>query len=184
MVQLLHRFRFKCIPMGRIHTQLINLFIVLLCATSVAARDIDTTKKLSTFDRISLELEAYKPDTSTPPNDRSTQTIREIMSMRGGFNINEAIEYKLQEDRARGDIAEVDLNRLALYLQSGEGRRQLDNAVIWIYRNTFNLKELQQIKSFYATSAGQKMADRFPVLMLKSLAAAQLLKDGFMKEPH
>jgi uncharacterized protein len=156
------------------------LLVAVLSYTQSLASPIDTSKKLSTFDRISLQLQAYKPDTSAPPNDRITQTIRQIMSLRGGFNINEAIEYKIQEDRATGGMSEVDLNRLALYLQKGEGRRQLDNSIVWIYRSTFNLKELQQIKAFYATSAGQKMADSFPLLMMKSLAAAQLLKDGFM----
>jgi hypothetical protein len=160
------------------------ILAAVFAKTFSIASPIDTTKKLSTFDKISTQLQAYKPDTSTPPNDRVTQTIRQIMSLRGGFNINEAIEYKIQEDRASGGMSEVDLNRLALYLQKGEGRRQLDNSIIWIYRSTFNLKELQQIKSFYATSAGQKMADSFPILMMKSLAAAQLLKDGFMKEPE
>jgi hypothetical protein len=159
------------------------LLIAILAFTAAQSSPIDTSKKrLSAFDQISLELQAYKPDTSAPPDDRITRTIRQIMALRGGFNINEALEYKIEEDRHRGEIPEVDLNQLALYLQKGEGRRQLDNAIIWIYRSTFNLKELQQIKYFYATSAGQKMADSFPLLMLKSLAAAQLLKDGFMRD--
>ena len=159
------------------------LFVALLVYTTAQSSPIDTSKKrLSTFDKISQDLQAYKPDTSTPPADRMTQTIRQIMKLRGGFNINEALEYKIEEDRHRGETPEVDLNQLALYLQEGDGRRHLDNAIIWIYRSTFTLKELQQIKAFYATSAGQKMADSFPLLMLKSLAAAQLLKDGFMRD--
>ncbi len=161
----------------------IFVFVLLftLSCTAARANDIDTPKKQSVFDRITNELQAYRIDTSTPPADNITRTIREIRELRGGFNINEAIEYKIQELRNNHQTPEVDLNNLAIYLGQGEGRNRLDNAIIWIYRSTFNLKELKQIKAFYATSAGQKMAERFPVLMLKCLAAAQLLQDEFMK---
>jgi hypothetical protein len=157
-----------------------TLLAFVLITFSANAAEIDTGKKASAFDRISAELQAYKMNTATPPDDRITRTIKEIQQLRGGFNINEAIEYKIQEDRNRGSMPEVDLNRLAAYLQEGKGRESLNNAIVWIYRDMFTLKELKAIKAFYATSAGQKMSEQFPVLMLKCLAAAQLLKDGFV----
>src|SRR6478672_2960575 len=80
------------------------LFIAILAFTTAQSSPIDTSRKrLSTFDKISQDLQAYKPDTSTPPADRMTQTIRQIMKLRGGFNINEALEYKIEEDRHRGE---------------------------------------------------------------------------------
>jgi uncharacterized protein len=50
-----------------------------------------------------------------------------------------------------------------------------------IYREEFTYGELEKLVKFYKTSAGQKLSQRFPVVMLKSLAAAEMIK-GYLSK--
>lgn len=127
-------------------------------------------------------MSAYKPDTTPPPADKITQKIVELRKLRGGFNINEALAFKMEEDRQKGELPADVQKKLADYFTTGNGKRWLDNAVIWIYRNRFTYDELKSLVKFYKTSAGQKMASDFPVIMLESLAAGQMLKEVFDKD--
>jgi len=81
---------------------------------------------------------------------------------------------------AKGETSQSDLTKLEDYFKTGLGKKNLDNAVTWIYRNNFSYKELEQLVKFYKSPAGQKMADRFPIIMLQSLTAAQILQENFM----
>lgn len=135
------------------------------------------------FSRITRELSAFQIDTTVPPADRTTKIIRKLSALRGGFNINEAIAYKIQEDRTKKERPESELIRLQHSFSAGEGRRWLDNAVVHIYRSTFSYRELKKLVRFYRSSAGRRMADVFPLLMLKSLMAAQLIQQRILDEP-
>lgn len=159
------------------------VFIVLITVTSSFAQDNTSQKPgAAVFERIMKAATAYKLNTSTPPDDKITKKIIELRDLRGGFNINEAIAFKLEEDRQKKEMPEADLKKLADFFTTGQGKTSLDNAVTWIYRDNFTYKELKQLVKFYKTSAGQKMADNFPVIMLQSLAAAEQIKGGFMKK--
>ena len=63
----------------------------------------------------------------------------------------------------------------------GQAKIWLDNAVIHIYRQHFNRKELRQLIKFYKSSAGQKLATQFPFIMMKSLLAAQTIHDWLVE---
>ncbi len=160
----------------------INLTIVLCLFYSLSFSQSDTSTVLDAadvFKRISKELESFKLDTTAAPNDKITKKIIELRNVKGGFNINEAIKFKIGEDKQKNESSIADIEKLATFFQSGDGKRLLDNAMIWIYREHFTYSELTQLVKFYKSSAGKKMSANFPLVMLKSLAAAETIKTAF-----
>lgn len=160
------------------------LLFFMYTTAGLFAQTADTAKSKAlppAFERITRELSAYKPDTTSPPADKITQKIMELRTLRGGFNINEALAFKMEEERQKGEMPAGVQKKLTDYFTAGNGRRWLDNAVIWIYRNHFSYDELKGLVKFYKTTAGQKMASDFPAIMLESLAAGQMLKEAFDK---
>lgn len=161
------------------------LLFISVTFTHFLFAQTDTAKnnaRPSVFERITKEVSSYKPDTTTPPADKITQKIIELRKLRGGFNINEVIAYKLEEDKQKGDLTADKQKTLSDYFTTGNGKRWLDNAVIWTYRNHFTYGELKGLVKFYKTSAGQKMASDFPAIMLESLTAREAVKNYFEKE--
>jgi len=152
----------------------ITYFIIVSSAFS----QVDTAKlnHSTIFDRLTKVLKEYKPDTTAVPDDKITRKIIELRNLRGGFNINEAIEYKLGEDKQKNEIPAAAFEKFSNFLTSGNGKKWLDNAVIWIYRQHFTYRELKALVKFYKTSAGQKLATESPIIMMKSLAAADSVK--------
>ncbi len=148
----------------------------LFMQTNIFAQQKNSEAK-EMFNRIAQAMENFKPDTSNVPQDKITRTIIKLRNLRGGFNINEAISFKLQEDLQKKEITQEQYDQVHTYFFEGKGKRYLDNALIWIYRNNFNYKELKQLTKFYKTSAGKKMASQFPIVMLQSLAAGEGIKN-------
>ncbi len=134
----------------------------------------------SIFDRITAEMKEFRPDTSAVPDDKITRRIMELRALRGGFNIDEAIQFKLAEEAAKGEVPKDQMDKLTKEFTTGHGKQLLDNAVTWIYRRAFTYKELKHLVRFYKTPAGQKMAADFPIIMLQSLAAAELIHKKIM----
>lgn len=124
-------------------------------------------------------MSEFKLDSTTAPDDKITRKILELRQLKGGFNINEAIDFKLEEDRQNGEQPPAELAAFSSFMKTGNGKKWLDNAVIWIYRQQFSLKELKQIVKFYKTDGGKKMAEQFPVIMIESLAAAEIIKKRY-----
>ncbi|MES2882515.1 MAG: DUF2059 domain-containing protein [Bacteroidota bacterium] len=156
-----------------------KFFCIFLCqisAFSMIAQTDSATQLTNIFEKITSTMATFKPDTSAVAEDKITAKIRELRSVRGGFNINEAISFKLQEDRKKGDLTEEQMKQLSFYFIQGNGKRWLDNAVNHIYRNHFTYAELKSLVKFYKSSAGQKLSANFPIIMLQSLAAAELIK--------
>lgn len=152
----------------------------ILLATSSFSQT-DTAAFAGVFQRIAKNVEHYKPDTSAAPDDKSTQLIKELRALRGGFNINEAIEYKLQEEKQDKKMSDSAYNILSAFFKNGNGKRWLDNAVIWIYRQSFTHQELKTLVKFYKTSAGQKFAADFPLILIKSAMAADMIQKNVPK---
>lgn len=161
------------------------LLFAFLAASITASSQSDTLlkeKQLSIFDRISREVKDYTLDTSAAPDDKVTRKIIELRHLKGGFNINEAIDYKLEEDKQKGEIPGQEFRIFSDFMKTGNGKRWLDNAMVWIYRKHFTYKELKQLVKFYKTPAGRKMSSEFPVVMLQSLTAAEMIKNIFSKQ--
>ena len=162
----------------------IEFFIAFfLTATTVFSQvdSLNPKKKSLIFDRLTKDLKEYKLDTTEVPNDKITKVIIELRNLKGGFNINEAIEYKLEEDKQKKEFSEADFESFSFFFLNGNGKKWLDNAVIWIYRTHFTYQELKQLVKFYKTPAGQKIATEFPIIMMKSLAAAEGIKNIYIR---
>jgi uncharacterized protein len=134
------------------------------------------------FKKIKNAMTAYKLDTSSPPADKTSSLIAELRSLGGGFNINEAIEFKMEEELQEKKISEKDLAPVRESFRNGTARKWLDNAVTWIYRRHFSYKELKHIVRFYKTGPGQKLAAEFPYVMIESLAAAEMIHKQFERK--
>lgn len=154
----------------------LSIACFMILASAFAQADTARPKSSAIFTRLTNDLKDYKPDTSAVPGDKITRVITELRNLRGGFNINEAIEFKLEEDSQKKEITETEYEKLSLYFKTGNGKKWLDNAVNRIYRQHFTYRELKKLVKFYKTSAGQKMATEFPVVMMKSLVAAETIK--------
>ncbi len=155
------------------------ILIMLFYSQNLLAQDIAQLKNI--FERITSEVQSYKIDTSSVKEDRFTKKVKQLRALKGGFNINEAIEFKMAEEAKEGKTSQAELELLRASFTNGKGKQWLDNAVIHIYRQHFTYKEMKQMVRFYKTSAGQKLASDFPLIMMKSLAAAQVIHDWIVK---
>jgi hypothetical protein len=160
-------------------------FIVFNFITVFAVAQNDTAKMNGIFERITGHVKEFKLDTTQVPDDKITNKIIKLRRLRGGFNINEAIAYKQQEDKNnKGEVSPQIAAYLDEQFKTGKGKRWLDNAMIHIYRQHFTYNELKQLVRFYKTSAGKKMAEDFPLIMMKSLIAAQIIHDTLIAEQN
>lgn len=140
-----------------------------LCVNFVVAQN----QKHAVFEKITSTLKDFKVNTTAVPEDQLTKEIRKLRETNGGFNINEAISFKIGEDFTKGDLSQSEAEKLDQFFKSGKGKTDLDNAVIWIYRDSFTTSEVRKLTRFYRSSAGQKLAQNFPIVMLESLKAAE-----------
>ncbi|RYF83118.1 MAG: hypothetical protein EON98_10635, partial [Chitinophagaceae bacterium] len=82
----------------------ILLFVLTFCYAVAFAQNDSTNFHPAIFDRIAKSMSEFQLDTTAAPNDKTTKKIIELRKLRGGFNINEAIDFKLQEDKQKGDV--------------------------------------------------------------------------------
>jgi hypothetical protein len=129
------------------------------------------------FQKIMKQLQSYSIDTTTVPHDKITKKIKQLRSLKGGVNIDEAIFFKLGEEEAKNESPKETIQMLRSEFTNGKGKKWMDNAITWIYRQHFTFKELKQLVKFYKTGAGKKMATDFPVILLKSMQAAQIIQE-------
>ncbi len=150
-----------------------TIIAILLLITTFSSEAQDTEM----FRRLTEEAKNYKPDTSAAPDDKITRKIIELRSLKGGFNINEAMDFKFQEEMQKSG-ADEKWAKLSESFNHGKGKQWLDNAVIRIYREEFSYKELKQLVKFYKTPAGRKIAKDFPIIMVKSLVASAMIQQA------
>lgn len=131
----------------------------------------------SVFKTLSEAAAKFRPDFSNPPNDKMTRKINELRNLRGGFNINGAIAFKLGEEKNEHKISEEQWKALSAYFSKGEGASKINNAVVWIYRDHFTYKELKKLVKFYKTTAGRKMNEEFPLIMLKCVLLMETIRE-------
>ena len=146
------------------------LMISGLCTAQQTARE--------TYQRIANSAKNYVVDTTAVPEDKFTREIRNLRKAKGGFNINEAILFKIGEE----NMPASEKEKLEQFFTLGEGKKHLDNAVIWIYRKYFTLDEVKKLTRFYKSTTGKKMAANFPVIMLQSLKAAESIAEKYKQQ--
>jgi hypothetical protein len=126
--------------------------------------------------RVQKAMDGFKPDTSAVPDDKITRKIIEIRSAAGKFNINDMIQFKFAEALQKGEMSKADFEKMSAYMEVGEGKRLLDNAVIWIYRSHFSYHELKKLARFFNSEAGKKWNREFPLVLLQSAKAAESIQ--------
>ncbi len=131
------------------------------------------------FSKLMQSAQVFQPDTTTPPDDKITRKIVKLRRLRGGFNINEAVDFKIEEEWQNKETPEAELEKKARFFKSGEGKRWLDNAATWVYRQQFSYKEIKKMVRFYKSAAGQKLAEEFPVIMIQLLKAAETIGEWY-----
>ncbi|MGV9012206.1 MAG: DUF2059 domain-containing protein [Flavobacteriales bacterium] len=144
---------------------------LLLLLNTANAQQIDT----AVFTRIQEQLLHFVPDTADVPVDSVTYRIRELRALKGGFNIQEAMGYKLAEALGKQEITDSTYLAITAYLSNGDGKRLLDNAINAIYREHFTYSELGQLIEFYNSPTGQKMARGTPLIMVSSIKSAEFI---------
>lgn len=149
-----------------------SLWIILaILPTCLSAQENDS----DVFKRIASSVENFTIDTTAVPEDKLTREIRKLRQAKGGFNISEAIQFKIAEDKNKGDLSATDAKSLSDFFTTGKGGKWLENAIVRIYRSNFTLAEIRSMVKFYKSSAGKKLSKEFPVIMLQSLKAAESL---------
>jgi len=152
-------------------------FAILFCLFQLSVFSQKDNPEI--FTRISESMKTFKIDTSAVPNDNLSEKIRELRNLKGGFNVNEAMEYKIAEARSKNEMTEAEYIKLKNFLTNGNGKKWIDNSIIWIYRNHLTLEEVEEAIKFYKTSAGKKMATDFPIIMIQSVKAAEMVMEKY-----
>lgn len=165
-------------------SKIFYLFALLFTIQEVKAQKDSVVNSESTNEimKIVNDVKSYKPDTSNIPDDKLTRKIKEFRDRKGGFNINTVMDYKIQEDLGKNELSKENGKKLKKEFTTGNARRLLDNAIIWLYRNTFTYKEMKQLTKFYNTKAGQKYSAFFMPMLLKSVVAAETIQKQIMQE--
>ncbi len=166
-------------------TKVTSLIILFCFLTKVGFSQNDSaSNNISSgiYERIIKALNEFKLDTSASPDDKIKMKILELRNLRGDFNINEVVAFKIEEDRKKNEIPKEKLDSISDFFTYGNGKKWLDNAVIWIYRTHFTYKELKEMIKFYKTPAGKKVSFEFPLIMMESLKTAELIRDIYSKQ--
>ena len=138
---------------------------------------IPNVKVPGLMQRISKEISGFKADTSAVPNDKITKKIEELRKYRGKFNVDALVDIKLAQAKKSHLLSKEQYDQANNFFKKGNGKRWLDNAIIWVYRKHFSYKELKAMVRFYRSTAGQKWASEFPIVAIQnSLAAEQIGK--------
>ena len=159
------------------------LIACIFCFTTFIGQTENTNENVApVFQRIADGVKNYKLDTLTPPVDNNTKLINELRNLKGGFNINEFLQFKMLEESQKPEN-DTDVFRKGMdFFTTGNGKKWLDNAVINIYREHYTEKELKAMVKFAKTPAGKKMASETPIIILQAAAAGEMIQKSFEKQ--
>lgn len=77
---------------------------------------ISQVDESSVFNRISETMKTFQIDTSAVPNDKMSEKIKVLRALKGGFNINEAMDSKIAEARSKNEITEIEYKNIKKFL--------------------------------------------------------------------
>jgi hypothetical protein len=106
--------------------KLTKLTIIFSLLTSIGFSQSDTVSNnisSDVFDKIAKSVKDFHVDTTAAPDDKITRKIIELKNLRGGFNINEAVDFKIEEDRQKNEVPKAELEKFAIFFKSGDGKR-------------------------------------------------------------
>lgn len=149
------------------------IFLLLFCVSfSYSQKSSEEV-----FKRISTEATHFVVDTSDVPQDKLTKKIEKLLETKGGFNIQEALQFKIAEDVTKKDITSEEAQKREQFFATGKGKKWLNNAIIWMYRNQFSISEINKLTKFYKSPIGKKMTEKFPIIMIESMKSAEKIME-------
>ncbi len=150
---------------------ILSLLIPFLSSSQIDSSFINKIKALDTADIL-------KSDTIAVPDDFLTKKIKLLLSEKKGLTIETILRIKIMEDQQKDTSHSKEFyNKLLEEVTTGKTSKLIENSLINLYRRKFTEKEIDELVSFYKTSAGKKMDTEFLLLLVESVKdAEQLLK--------
>ncbi len=150
---------------------ILSLLIPFLSSSQIDSSFINKIKALDTADIL-------KSDTIAVPDDFLTKKIKLLLSEKKGLTIGTILKIKIMEDQQKDTSHSKEFyNKLLEEVTTGKTSKLIENSLINLYRRKFTEKEIDELVSFYKTSAGKKMDTEFLLLLVESVKdAEQLLK--------
>ena len=114
-----------------------------------------------------------KMDTVSVPNDAFTQKIKRLLDEKNGLSVSAILKLKIMDEQQKDTVHSKEFyKKLIEDITTGKTSKFLENSIINIYRRTFTENEIDELISFFQTSAGKKMDKEFLLLLVQSV------KDG------
>jgi len=153
---------------------IIFVLTVFFCSACYSQIDSTLIKRIKALDTADI----VKTDTLSVPNDSFSKKVRELRSEQKGLTLETILRLKIAEEQQKDTTHSKEFyQKLVDEVTTGRTSKLLENSVINIYRRTFTEKELDDLITFYKTSAGQKMNTEYLLLLVQSVKdAEQLLK--------
>jgi uncharacterized protein len=150
------------------------LLIWLLPVFSAAQIDPSFLMRLKSLDTANI----LRLDTLSAPEDMLTHKIRQLLGEKKGLTVATIVQIKIADEQQKDTVHSKEFyDKLSKEMTAGTTGRLLENSVINLYRRTFTESEVDELISFYKTSAGHKMESEYLFMMVESVKdAEQLLK--------
>ena len=119
-----------------------------------------------------------RSDTLSVPNNALTKKIKLLLDEKRGLTIGTILRLKLTEEQQKDTTHTKDFySKLLAECTTGKTGKLIENSLINLYSRTFSEKEIDDLISFYKTSAGKKMDQEYLLLLVESVKdLEQLLK--------
>jgi hypothetical protein len=157
------------------------LLLTALLASISAFSQIDSAfiLKLKALDTANI----LKTDTVPVPNDSFTQKIKQLLGEKNGLTVGAILRIKIMDEQQKDTVHSKEFyKKLIEDITTGKTSRLLENSIINIYRRTFTESEIDQLISFFKTSAGKKMDKEFLLLLVQSVKDGEQLLNLAVKD--
>jgi len=153
---------------------LILIFLFLIPFLSFSQIDSSFINKIKALDTANI----LKSDTLAAPNDALSKKIKILLGERRGLTIQTILRIKIAEEQQKDTSHSKEFyNKLLEDVTTGKTSKLIENSLVNLYRRNFTEKEIDELVSFYKTSAGKKMGSEFLLILVESVKdAEQLLK--------
>ena len=150
------------------------LFILFIPLFSFSQIDSAFILKLKALDTANI----LKMDTASVPNDALTQKIKKLLAEKNGLSVGAILKLKIMDEQQKDTVHSKEFyKKLMEDLTNGKTSQLIENSIVNIYRRTFTENEIDELISFFQTSAGKKMDREFLLLLVQSVKdGEQLLK--------
>jgi len=148
---------------------IVLLTALLIPFLSFSQLDSAFILKLKALDTANI----LKMDTVSVPNDAFTQKIKRLLDEKNGLSVSAILKLKIMDEQQKDTVHSKEFyKKLIEDITTGKTSKLLENSIINIYRRTFTENEIDELISFFQTSAGKKMDKEFLLLLVQSV------KDG------